>query len=63
MAYHTTRRAFLRLKERDLPVDRVVETLLLRGHATCDVKDVIRDYYGIDYRELREHCGLMTPVV
>ena len=63
--YRKTRRVFLRFKEKNpkLSIDLVVDHLVLCGHNPDVIKDVIREYYGLTYAELREHCNVLTPAV
>ena len=60
--FHKTRRAFISFKEKHpaVTIDRVVDHLISYGHNPDTIKAVIRDYYGISYTELREHCKVLT---
>ena len=64
-AFHKTRARFLKLRETApfVTIDRIVDALMREGHDPATLKEVITDYYGMSYEDLKEHCGIMTPSV
>ena len=63
--FHKTRARFIKLRETSpfTSVDRIVDQLMKEGHEPATLKEVIHDYYGMSYVDLKEHCGIMTPTV
>ena len=63
--FHKTRARLIKLRETSpfTSIDRIVDTLVKEGHDPATLKEVIHDYYGMSYADLREHCGIMTPTV
>lgn len=64
-AFHKTKSRFIKLRETQpfTTIDRLVDQLMKEGHEPSTLKEVIHDYYGMSYTDLKEHCGIMTPTM
>lgn len=63
--FHKTRARLIKLRETSpfTSIDKIVDQLVKEGHDPSVLKEVIHDYYGMSYVDLKEHCGIMTPTV